>query len=296
MCMRIMLFGAAGQVGADCVPALRQKYTELLTLTRADIDFSDAHSVSSAVIHYKPHVIINACAYTAVDKAEDEWLLADQVNHLSVSALAKAADEVGSMLIHLSTDYVFDGKASLPYRENVPVNPIGIYGKTKSLGENAVLAYAQKHIILRTSWVFGEQGNNFVKTMLNLASQRDQLSVVSDQFGRPTYVSHIVDVIMQLIARYETDGVLPWGVYHCSSQGDTSWYTFACTIFDAALTEGLIHSVPKVSPITTEDYPTSAPRPEYSVLNTDKLEILLEAPMPSWRDGLRCYCKNMSST
>jgi dTDP-4-dehydrorhamnose reductase len=284
--MRILLFGAAGQVGSDCAVALMSKAYDLVAISRADVDFADAEKVADIVVRYRPAVVINACAYTAVDKAEAEPVLAEQVNHLSVASLASACNAVSALLIHLSTDYVFDGRASKPYDESSPVNPLGVYGKTKLLGEQSVIKIARQYIILRTSWVFGKNGNNFVKTMLRLAGEHKELSVVSDQVGRPTYVGHIVDVIVALVERYDRQAVIPCGVYHCSSHGEASWHQFAKRIFDLAYRQGILSQLPVLNAIPSSSYPTPVPRPIYSVLNTKKLEALLGWPMPSWHDGL----------
>jgi dTDP-4-dehydrorhamnose reductase len=281
-----MLFGARGQVGTDCAEALRSQDYELLALSRQEVDFSDVKQLVNAVENYNPDIVVNACAYTAVDQAETDVELADQINHLSVKALAQACVSVNAFLIHLSTDYVFDGMAMEPYVESSSVNPLTVYGQTKLAGERAISDTMSQYIILRTSWVFGENGNNFVKTMLRLAGERDQLSVVSDQVGRPTYVGHIIIVILSLIERYERGEKCHSGVYHCSSRGEVSWCDFANAIFDMAYEKGMLDVVPKVEAIPSAAYPTPAPRPMYSVLDTTKLEQLLGMEMPSWQDGL----------
>ncbi len=289
MSTRIVVFGAAGQVGTDCVSALQHLGYDVVPLTRAEVDFSDADKVSDAVMEYSPRIVVNACAYTAVDKAEADTVLADQINHLSVASLAKACEQQGALLIHLSTDYVFDGQSSVPYKEDSPVNPLGVYGKTKLAGEQVIAQAMTQYFILRTSWVFGKQGNNFVSTMLRLAATRDQLGVVSDQMGRPSYVMHIVAVIVLLVQRYELHEATPFGIYHCSSRGEVSWYTFAQAIFSVAHKNGVLGQVPTVDAIPSSSYPTPAPRPMYSVLNTSKLEAVLGQPMPSWEQGLADY-------
>ncbi len=284
--MRIMLFGAAGQVGSDCLIALKTKAHEVIAVTRNQLDFADECAVVSYVEQCKPNVIINACAYTAVDKAESESDLADQINHKTVAALAKCCHVNGILLLHLSTDYVFDGHADTPYLEDSCVNPLSVYGKTKLQGEKAIEEHATQYIILRTSWVFGENGNNFVKTMLKLAKDRDQLSVVSDQSGRPTYAGHIVNVLLFFVEKYNKDGIIPYGIYHCSSSGETSWYEFAQAVFEQAYIAGVIAKKPQVSPIPSSAYPTPAPRPMYSTLDTSKLESTIGQALPSWREGL----------
>ena len=292
----VLLFGAAGQVGSDCLTALQEVGFPVIPITRKQVDFAQAESVMTAVKIAQPNVVINACAYTAVDKAEEEPLLADQINHKSVDALAQVCNELSIPLIHISTDYVFDGKAKEPYKEEDLVNPASVYGQTKLAGERAIQNQLVQHIILRTSWVFGEHGHNFVKTMLRLGAERDQLKVVHDQLGCPTYVGDIVSTIVFLCEKLDQDENLPWGVYHCCSKGVVSWYEFACAIFDEAKKKELLMNVPDVIPIPTSGFPTPAPRPAYSVLQTNKLCRLLDQALPSWQVGLSKMINFMKTT
>jgi len=287
--MKVLLFGANGQVGKDCAQALVTAGYGLVSSSRADTDFSDSAAVFSKVIDEAPGLVINACAYTAVDKAEDEKALANKVNHLSPQALAQSCAELSIPLLQLSTDYVFDGQGDKPYKENAKVSPLGVYGSTKLAGEKSVQESLPEHIILRTSWVFGEQGNNFVKTMLRLAEGRDELNVVNDQFGRPTYVGTIVDVILFFVEQYTQNKTLPWGTYHCSNQGAVSWFEFAEAIFAQAKEQGVLDKAMVVNPIPSSEFPTPAPRPAYSVLDTHKLETLMKTPLPHWELGLTTF-------
>ncbi|MFT7223259.1 MAG: dTDP-4-dehydrorhamnose reductase [Cellvibrionaceae bacterium] len=290
--MRILLFGSAGQVGTDCVVQLGRAGLELVPLSRKELDFADAAAVTFAVETHQPDLVVNACAYTAVDQAESEDVVAEQVNHLSVAALARVCASGNIPLIHLSTDYVFDGLSKTPYRESDPVHPLGVYGHSKQRGEQAIKELCSSFIILRTSWVFGEHGNNFVKTMLRVGAERDFLTVVDDQYGRPTYVGDIVSTILAFIQRYKTLGNLPWGIYHCSSTGETTWYQFAKAIFSKALNAKALDKVPDLKPIVSAEYPTIAPRPAYSVLDTKKLEAFLGHSLPHWQQGLEQFYKN----
>lgn len=292
--MRIMLFGAMGQLGTECALAFSEKGYQVTAMTREDVDFADPSAVVKSVELSQTDLVVNACAYTAVDKAETETVLSDQVNHLSVAALASVCSSLNIPLIHISTDYVFDGRAHSPYDESSTTNPLTVYGQTKLAGEEAVISLHPKHIILRTSWVFGRHGNNFVKTMLRLASQRDYLRIVSDQVGRPSYVGHIVSVLLEFVDRYRNSSSLPWGVYHCSSQGIVSWYEFAQAIFNSAYQMGIIPSIPTLEAIPSSSYPVPAPRPLYSVLNTKKLEALLGSPLPHWQNGLEHFLESYS--
>jgi len=293
--VNIILFGAAGQLGTVCAKVLANEGYNLIPLTRSEADFSQPAVVEKKVKELKPDLVINACAYTAVDKAESEKDLADLVNHQSVKAIAKACSSLSIPLIHISTDYVFDGTCASPYRETDPVSPLGVYGETKLLGEQAIQAALNHYIILRTSWVFGEYGNNFVKTMLRVGATRSELKVVDDQIGRPTYVGDIVEAILFFVQQYESKRELVWGVYHCSSEGLTSWHGFAQTIFELAGDAGVIDSVPNVLPIPSSEYPTPAPRPTYSVLSTQKLEALMGRPLPHWKQGLLRFLKRLKA-
>jgi dTDP-4-dehydrorhamnose reductase len=284
--MKILLFGSTGQVGRECIKAFESHKWNLVSLTRAHADFSDPESVYQSVIDHQPDIVVNACAYTAVDKAELEPELAHLVNAASVSAIGKACSQLDIPVVHISTDYVFDGLGVTPYCENDAVAPTGVYGSSKLLGEQQLLAAHGKSIILRTSWVFSVHGNNFVKTMLRLGRERDEVGVVADQFGCPTSAGHIARVIADMVKRHESGIALEWGIYHCSNRGECSWYDFAVAIFESGLAAGLLDKIPKVYPITTADYPTPATRPAYSVLNCERLERYLGYSMPLWTTEL----------
>ena len=292
--MKVLLFGANGQVGSECRRMFQQKGWDVISLVRGDVDFSEPIKVYEAVKAYKADIVVNACAYTAVDKAEGEAELAGLINARSVARIGKACNELNIPIIHISTDYVFDGKAKIPYTEEDMVSPLGVYGKTKLEGEQLLQKQHGKHIILRTSWVFGVQGNNFVKTMLKLAKTRDELSVVGDQFGCPTYAGDIANSIALIIEKINnTDEFSQWGIYHCSNQGETNWFDFSRMIFAEGVKAGVLDREPKVSCITTEAYPTPTARPAYSVLNCNKLERLLQQSMPSWKLGLAKACNQL---
>ena len=292
--MKIIVFGAAGQVGAECVEVLDRKGYTVFALTRSDVDFAKPDEVSAKILQLEPDFVVNCCAYTAVDKAESERALADLVNHQSVLAMANTCSQYSIPLMHLSTDYVFDGEAAQPCKEEDPVSPLGVYGETKLAGEQAIQGNMDRYIILRTSWVFGEKGNNFVKTMLRVGAERNQLKVVNDQQGRPSYVGDIVSAVLYFIDIYRSDNSLPWGLYHCSSEGVTTWYGFAQCIFEEAVKFGVIDKAPEVLPIPSSEYSTPAPRPAYSVLSTEKLTSFMRAPLPNWQQGLQVFMKNIN--
>jgi len=293
--MRVLLFGANGQVGFECAQLFSEAGFDLVPLTRQEVDLSDLGQVYDAVMVYQPELVINAAAYTAVDKAESEPELAAQINHYAVKAMAEACHRLDIPLLHISTDYVFDGEKKGGDLETDPVNPQSVYGQTKLDGELAIQSVHAKHIILRTSWVFGRHGNNFVKTMVRLGLERNELSVVSDQLGCPTFAGDIAAVISSFIEGYSQEGILPWGVYHCSDLGKCSWYDFALAVFGAAVKSELLMRSPLLISITTDEYPTPAARPLNSELNCNKLQAFTERPMPHWREGLVRVCNQLAS-
>lgn len=269
---KVLVTGAKGQVGSELVKAAPAGFT-VIGMGSNELDITNQQQVTAVMAQYKPDLIINAAAYTAVDKAESDVQTAFSVNEQGVAWLAQAAHEADIPLFHISTDYVFDGQATTPYKETDPVNPQSVYGASKLAGEQALERINAKHIILRTSWVFGATGNNFVKTMLRLGKEREELSVVADQHGCPTSARSIAEVLWQLAEKYVSDGALPWGVYHFSNSPACTWHEFACEIFEQAVKAGVLERKPVVHPITTAEYPTPAKRPAWSVLDCGKLEL-----------------------
>ncbi|WP_261113818.1 dTDP-4-dehydrorhamnose reductase, partial [Serratia entomophila] len=254
---------------------------DVLATDSDSLDITDLARVKQVVADYRPDAIVNAAAYTAVDKAETESELAARINEQGPKNLAQAAAEAGCRLIHVSTDYVFDGQAKAPYREADVTNPLGVYGKTKLDGEIAVAGAHPEAIIIRTAWVFSEYGNNFVKTMLRLAKDRDVLGIVADQRGCPTYAGDIAQAIIDLLQR-RAEG----GVYHFCGDKEVSWSEFAEAIFAAAMAQGLLEKSPQVNGITTEQYPTPAKRPAYSSLDCEKIKTCRIAPS-DWQQALK---------
>ena len=286
MTFKVLLFGSNGQLGSACRRHWANSDFELIALDRGGADFSDPRAVDNAVQKYRPDFVVNACAYTAVDKAESDAEAAFQVNGDSVGRLASACASMDIPVLHVSTDYVFDGRGTRPYLEDDAVDPQGVYGASKLEGEKRLQAGNPRHIILRTSWVFGEDGNNFVKTMLRLGREREELGVVADQTGCPTYTGELAEVILELVQCYRQEGDLPWGIYHCSSAGVCTWYDFALEIFAQGAAAGLLSKQPKVNRLTTAQYPTPASRPAYSVMDCSKLEALLGRHLSLWQMGL----------
>ncbi|KAA1152461.1 dTDP-4-dehydrorhamnose reductase [Pseudoalteromonas sp. FUC4] len=285
--MKVLITGKDGQVGTSLVTLLNNlPDVTFLALNRAELDITNAEQVNYVINNFKPNIVINAAAYTAVDKAETDEKQASAINYNGPRNLAIAANNVNACLLHISTDYVFSGDKQGLYNEAEPVNPQSIYGKTKLLGENAVAAECPSHIILRTAWVFSEHGNNFVKTMLRLAKTHETLSVVSDQFGGPTYAGDIAKTLIT-IAQAVHNGNTEFGVYHYSGFPQVSWQQFAAAIFDTALAQDLIKIPVKVNAITTQEYPTPAKRPFNSMLDTRKIANIFAVQPSDWQAALK---------
>jgi dTDP-4-dehydrorhamnose reductase len=284
--MKILITGKNGQVG-NCLVSQLSNMTEInfLALSREELDITNAEQVSKIVNEYKPSVIINAAAYTAVDKAESEVELANAINNLGPKNLAKAAAQVNAAIIHISTDYVFAGNKDGLYTEADEVNPQGVYGQTKLAGEESVAHECDAHIILRTAWVFSEFGNNFVKTMLRLAETRDTLGVVGDQFGGPTYAGDIAKAIISIAQQLQQDST-KFGVYNYSGYPHVSWQEFASEIFEKAFTKNHIQSPITVNSISTAAYPTPAKRPANSKLDCSKITTDFSIQPSDWKTAL----------
>ncbi|MCC4275245.1 dTDP-4-dehydrorhamnose reductase [Marinomonas communis] len=271
--MRILLTGKNGQLGR-CFLDVASAEHDVLGFGSDELDISDASQVAERIAQVKPDIIVNAAAYTAVDKSEEDRERAYAVNELGVKYLAEQAALLDIPVIHVSTDYVFDGRAVTPYLPSDQTNPQGVYGASKLAGEKALAAATTKYIVLRTAWVFSEYGNNFVKTMIRLAKERDTLGVVADQYGCPTYAGDLALVIKQLCEQYQAKHDLPWGGYHYCGDMPTSWHGFARTIFALAKEQGVIESIPKLNAISSDQYPTPVKRPEYSVMDLKRLDEL----------------------
>ncbi|WP_422527028.1 dTDP-4-dehydrorhamnose reductase [Serratia fonticola] len=264
--MKVLLTGAKGQLGrcfSDRCPA----GWDILATDSDTLDITNLEQVRKITVVYQPNFIVNAAAYTAVDKAEVEHDIAALINDIGPKNLATVAKEVGARLVHISTDYVFDGEATTPYIEDAATNPLGVYGQTKLNGELAVSQVQPEALIIRTAWVFSEYGNNFVKTMLRLAQGRERLGIVADQRGCPTYAGDIASAVITLLQKEA-----PGGIYHFCGDSEVAWSEFAEIIFSAALEQGVLALAPIVEGITTEQYPTPAKRPKYSVLNCEKIQ------------------------
>jgi len=290
--MNILLTGPQGQVGSALRPLL-EPLGALTAVGRDALDLTDANAIRAAVQRHRPHLIVNAAAYTAVDRAETEPLLAEAVNGVAPGVLAEEAGRLGAALIHYSTDYVFDGSHPQPYVETDPPHPLGIYGRSKWMGEQTVLASGTPAWIFRTSWVYGLSGANFLKTMLRLGQERDHLNVVNDQWGAPTWARAIAEATATLVREARDSGDATdfirrnQGVYHMTNGGATTWYAFAQAIF--ALRP---ECRAKLTPIPASAYPSPVRRPANSRLNNDKLAQCLHVALPHWQDSLqRCLAE-----
>jgi len=275
--MKIVVTGANGQLG-KCIHDVSDEFPghQLIFLGREHFALEQFGMVHAVLQNLQPDVVINTAAYTAVDKAEQESALALLINGEAVGNLARVCKSLQIKLIHISTDYVFDGTKSTPYVETDEVNPIGIYGKSKLLGEQLITAVDDEAIIIRTSWVYSKHGSNFVKTMLRLMNEKEQIGVVNDQFGCPTHAIDLARTIFIILNKMNAPG----GIYHYSNSGPVSWFDFACMIAEK------IQTGCKVLPISTSQYPTPAKRPQWSVLSNEKINRIFNLQTIDWKSGL----------
>ncbi|MDA7772049.1 dTDP-4-dehydrorhamnose reductase [Pseudomonadales bacterium] len=285
--MKILLTGAKGQVGNEIQGRSANLGLTVIPTSRATLDISDKTQIAAIFEHEDFDLIINAAAYTAVDNAESDKEAAFRVNAVGVEHLARLARQHAIPLFHVSTDYVFDGETTVAYQETAKTNPQTVYGASKLEGENRLKETLEAHIILRTSWVFGIHGNNFVKTMLRLGEKNDELRVVADQRGNPTFAGSIANALLSLAVQYRENGHLNWGTYHFSDESATTWHGFAKQIISCGHKHRLIKTVPIVHPVSTIDYPTPALRPSHSSLDTSLFFTTFpEIGINDWQDGL----------
>ncbi|MEL7559632.1 dTDP-4-dehydrorhamnose reductase [Stutzerimonas chloritidismutans] len=292
--LRILVCGAEGQVGYCLINQAASFGLEAIGLSRQALDITNAEQVCEAIDRHKPALIINAAAYTNLDHAEAEVAQAQAVNRDGVANLAAAARQFNIPLFHLSSEYVFSGDADKPYRETDQPTPNSVYGSTRRAGEVAISQTLDRYLILRTSWIYGERGNNFVKTMLNLSNKTEEVSVVSDQIGCPTRARSVARVLIELALRYCRDGDLEWGLYHYSGASPCSWAEFATQIFQEAESAGLIDTAPRVLPVPSSSLPRAAMRPAWSVLDCSLIEETFGIRPKHWRDELRHVIRRIS--
>jgi len=291
--MSVLVFGGNGQVGQELLRALAAQGPVLATTRNGQLpdgsaceraDFDQPQTLGELLDRLRPTAVVNAAAYTAVDRAEQDAEAAHRANAESPAAIATWCAAQGVPLVHYSTDYVFDGQGTQPYPEDAPTAPLGVYGATKLAGEEAIRASGAQHLIFRTAWVYASHGNNFLRTMLRVGADRDELRVVADQVGTPTPAALIADVTARVLAQRAT---LLSGTWHLTAAGETTWHGFAEAIFAEAVAAGLLPRAPRVLPITTAEYPTPAKRPAYSRLDVSRLQRDFALELPQWRDGLR---------
>ena len=280
--MRIIVTGAGGQLGSDLVRLAAQRGWDVYGYGREELDITDLEAVRERVAAIRPDAILHSAAYTKVDLAEQEIDLAYRVNALGTRNIAVAAEQAGARLCYISTDYVFDGTSKVPYREYDPTNPLSVYGKTKLAGERLAASLSSRYFIVRTAWVYGKHGSNFVKTMLRLASEQRELRVVHDQIGSPTYTVDLAEFLLELVQTEK------YGLYHATNTGSCSWYEFARAIFEEAGVEVQVH------PVSTAEFPRPAPRPHYSVLDHMAIRTNGLRDLRHWREGLRAYFADSS--
>ena len=277
--MNILLLGKNGQVGWELARSLAP-LGQVVACDSLELDLADPDALRKTVRELEPGIIVNAAAHTAVDKAESEPGLAMKVNGYAPGILAEEASRLDSLLVHYSTDYVFDGKQQGSYSENDPANPLSIYGKTKLAGEEAIRASCAKHLIFRTSWVYGMRGRNFLLTMLRLAQEREEIKVIDDQIGAPTWCRMIAEATSIAVSGFRENLS---GTYHMTAGGSTSWHGFAAAILELSSPE----KKPALTPIPTEDYPLPAARPQNSILSNEKLQSGFGLQLPDWKSGLK---------
>jgi dTDP-4-dehydrorhamnose reductase len=288
--MKVLITGSNGQLGSE-IKELASNYEKLECVFKdlSELDICDAEVLNTFIIDQHINAVINCAGYTAVDKAEKEEPIAQKVNSEGVLNLVNALKKVDGKLIHISTDYVFDGNHSQPYKESDPVSPVGVYGETKRAGELAVLNSSIDAIVIRTSWLYSVYGNNFVKTMLRLGNEKKSIQVVSDQKGTPTYAKDLAKTCLDILSDASSTNLSKKGIlYHYSDEGVTSWYNFATAIMEI----GNIDC--KVIPIETKDFPTQARRPLYSVLDKSKIKSDFKVTIPHWRDSLANCIKKIN--
>ena len=280
--MRILLTGKNGQVGGE-FSRLYSSPGDVVSVGREDCDLSSEQAIRDLVRQVQPEIIVNAAAYTAVDRAETERDLCFAINAAAPRILAEEAARLNALLIHYSTDYVFNGEKPEPYLETDPINPVSVYGASKAEGEVAIARTASQYVVLRTSWVYAGQGRNFLLTMLRLGAERPELRVVDDQIGAPTSAASIAAATIRLLDQYGSGVSLPNGIYHMTAGGSTSWYGFAQAIFGS----GVLAASPRLQPIPSSDYPTPARRPANSVLANDKFAHTFGFRLPPWQEQLQ---------
>lgn len=284
----IWLIGCKGMLGSEIARQLAEKKIEFVG-TDIDVDITDSKILADFANGKQISYIINCSAYTAVDKAESDEEFAKKLNEDGARNIATLAKQIKAKMIHISTDYVFDGTAQIPYTEDFPISPIGVYGKTKAAGEIAVKQTLEEYYIIRTAWLYGWAGKNFVYTMIKAINTHECVKVVNDQKGSPTFAGDLASTIIAIIKK----GNIPYGIYHCTDLGEITWWDFTNEIKKQGIEFGLITNKDcKINPCSTDEYPTPAKRPSYSVLNKDKIQKTLEMQLPDWKQSLSTFLQS----
>ena len=279
----IWLIGNRGMLGTELSNLMEYLNIPYIGTDR-DVDITNPDALNGYADNKQIKYIINCAAYTAVDKAEDDVANCEKLNNLGASNIAIFSKNIQARFVHISTDYVFDGTASVPYKEDDLVNPIGVYGRTKRDGETAILKSNPNSYIIRTAWLYGRYGNNFVSTMIKLMNERPELKVVNDQKGSPTWAYDLSRIIIEFVKTG-----IPFGIYHYSNEGSITWYDFACEIYRQGKELGLINNNCSIKPCTSAEFPSKVKRPNYSVLDKGKIKLMLNISIPQWQDSLREY-------
>ena len=290
--MKMLITGAYGQLGREIIDVTQSKECPVLAPPEDDLDICDLDKIDNVITELKPELVINTAAYTQVDKAETEEELAFKVNKTGCTNLARMCTKHKIPLVHISTDYVFDGLKGTPYAETDPISPLGVYGRSKAEGESEIRSYLKEHIILRTSWLYGTHGHNFVKTMLNLATSKKEIRVVADQYGSPTNAADIARTILSIAEQLQSGNKNSWGTYHYCGQGIISWHTFAEKIIELAGQQGKVRT-PRVEPVTTDEYPTPAKRPVYSALDCSHIYKKFNLSPRPWQKSLETTIRKL---
>jgi dTDP-4-dehydrorhamnose reductase len=292
--MKILIVGAKGQLGCELVRQARYYTATIQAPTRTQMDITAITQPQEVITRFRPTLVINAAAYTNVDGAETETEAAFAVNSSGPANLAQCCCNDHIPLIHVSTDFVFDGKKGQPYTEDDPIGPLGVYGQSKAEGERKIRAVVDEHLIVRTSWLYGVYGRNFVSTMLNLARDNKEIRVVNDQYGSPTSAADLAGALLQMAARIAKRSAIPWGTYHYSGQGITTWHEFAENILEMAAAKASMRT-PYVEPITTGDYPTKAMRPAFSALDCRRIAERFGIHPKPWKQSLKATINRIFS-
>ncbi len=283
--MKVLVTGSTGQLAGDLIPLLERSGHSVTGFASSALDITDAERVGFEAARLRPGCIINTAAYTKVDRAEKERERAFAVNRDGAGNLARAASAVGAPLVHISTDFVFDGMKATPYIEEDPTGPLSAYGESKLAGEEEILKTLPEHYIIRTSWLYGARGSNFVKTILRLANDRDAIRVVYDQAGTPTWAGDLAEAVVTVVDAIEA-GTLDYGIYNYSNEGIASWYDFAEAVVEESRRMGATLKCRTIEPVRTSEYPTPAKRPAYSVLDKQKIKKTFGISIPHWRASL----------